>query len=96
MKFWVKVKKYLNKFNSQSSILQQVSKIHAQLPEGGILVFLTGQQEVNLLVRRLRNAFPYTAARNTEQDEEEEITKKKKKKVKRAPEISLPSIDLDK
>lgn len=95
------VKEAFRKVNLSSSNiplsfpLSQVSKIHAQLPEGGILVFLTGQQEVNLLVRRLRNAFPFTATQNTE-DEPEEETKKKKKKLKRTPEINLPSIDLDK
>ncbi|XP_013115687.2 probable ATP-dependent RNA helicase kurz [Stomoxys calcitrans] len=36
-------------------------KIHSQLPEGGILIFLTGQQEVNQLVRKLRRTFPYKA-----------------------------------
>lgn len=36
-------------------------KIHSKLPEGGILIFLTGQQEVNNLVRKLRRAFPYRA-----------------------------------
>lgn len=34
-------------------------KVHTKLPEGGILIFLTGQQEVNNLVRKLRRAFPY-------------------------------------
>lgn len=34
-------------------------KIHNKLPEGGILIFLTGQQEVNFVVRKLRKAFPY-------------------------------------
>ncbi|XP_017045925.1 probable ATP-dependent RNA helicase kurz [Drosophila ficusphila] len=34
-------------------------KIHNQLPEGGILIFVTGQQEVNQLVRKLRRMFPY-------------------------------------
>lgn len=34
-------------------------KIHNQLPEGGILIFLTGQQEVNFVVRKLRKAFPF-------------------------------------
>lgn len=34
-------------------------KIHNQLPEGGILIFVTGQQEVNQLVRKLRRTFPY-------------------------------------
>lgn len=36
-------------------------KIHTKLPEGGILIFLTGQQEVNNVVRKLRKAFPYKA-----------------------------------
>ncbi|CAO1440167.1 unnamed protein product [Diamesa hyperborea] len=34
-------------------------KIHSKLPEGGILVFLTGQQEVKHLVNKLRKLFPY-------------------------------------
>lgn len=33
-------------------------KIHTKLPDGGILIFLTGQQEVLQLVKRLRKAFP--------------------------------------
>uniref|UniRef100_A0A0N7Z9S6 RNA helicase n=1 Tax=Scylla olivacea TaxID=85551 RepID=A0A0N7Z9S6_SCYOL len=37
---------------------KKTCKIHRQLPEGGILVFLTGQQEVNTLVRKLRAIFP--------------------------------------
>lgn len=32
-------------------------KIHSKLPEGGILIFVTGQQEVNLLVRNLNFFF---------------------------------------
>ncbi|CAB4066530.1 DHX37 [Lepeophtheirus salmonis] len=38
--------------------LKKVSKIHTTLPDGGILIFLTGQQEVNLVVRKLRAMFP--------------------------------------
>lgn len=33
-------------------------KIHSKLPEGGILIFVTGQNEVKNLVRKLRKAFP--------------------------------------
>lgn len=33
-------------------------KINTKLPEGGILIFVTGQQEVNTLVKKLRQAFP--------------------------------------
>ncbi|CAG9791538.1 unnamed protein product [Diatraea saccharalis] len=34
-------------------------KIHTRLPEGGVLIFVTGQQEVKYLVRKLRTSFPY-------------------------------------
>ena len=37
---------------------KKVCKIHRQLPGGGILVFLTGQQEVQVLCHRLRSKFP--------------------------------------
>lgn len=43
-------------------------KIHTKLPEGGILVFLTGQQEVNNLVRKLRKAFPYKPPAKSKDD----------------------------
>lgn len=33
-------------------------KIHRQLKEGGILVFLTGQAEISALCRKLRRRFP--------------------------------------
>ena len=38
--------------------LKKAAMIHTDQPEGGILVFLTGQQEVNQVVRRLRKLFP--------------------------------------
>ena len=34
----------------------QVSQIHRQLPPGGILVFVTGQREVESLCKRLRSS----------------------------------------
>jgi ATP-dependent RNA helicase DHX37/DHR1 len=40
--------------------LMKVIKIHTRLPEGGILLFLTGQQEVNYVVRKLKKLFPYS------------------------------------
>ncbi len=36
---------------------QQVSQIHRTLPPGGVLVFLTGQREVENLCRKLRATF---------------------------------------
>ena len=41
--------------------LKKTAKIHKELPEGGILVFVTGQGEVNHMVKRLRKAFPARA-----------------------------------
>jgi ATP-dependent RNA helicase DHX37/DHR1 len=37
---------------------KKISKIHQRLPQGGILVFLTGQDEIRLLCDRLRERFP--------------------------------------
>ena len=38
--------------------LRKVCKIHRTLPEGGILIFVTGQQEVKEIVKRLNRLFP--------------------------------------
>ncbi|ANB14177.1 Ecm16p [Sugiyamaella lignohabitans] len=34
-------------------------KIHQKLPPGGILIFLTGQNEINQVCRKLKQAFPF-------------------------------------
>uniref|UniRef100_A0A2P2HYL0 RNA helicase n=3 Tax=Hirondellea gigas TaxID=1518452 RepID=A0A2P2HYL0_9CRUS len=47
----------------------KVCKIHRQLPEGAILVFLTGQQEVNLVCKQLRATFPRHASSGTDGSE---------------------------
>ncbi|KAH8396172.1 hypothetical protein KR222_004544 [Zaprionus bogoriensis] len=54
-------------------------KIHAQLPEGGILIFVTGQQEVNQLVRKLRRTFPY---RKQEQPKGEQVEQEQQAEAK--------------
>nr|CAD7403530.1 unnamed protein product [Timema cristinae] len=41
-----------------SEAYRKTCKIHSENPPGGILVFVTGQREVNSLVRKLRRAFP--------------------------------------
>ncbi|CAH1640969.1 unnamed protein product [Spodoptera littoralis] len=49
--------------NTNSDYLKEAYKkavkIHTRLPEGGILIFVTGQQEVRYLVKKLKAAFPY-------------------------------------
>jgi ATP-dependent RNA helicase DHX37/DHR1 len=37
---------------------KKICKIHRKLPPGGILVFLTGQNEINQLLKKLRQQFP--------------------------------------
>ncbi|CAI5756793.1 unnamed protein product [Candida verbasci] len=41
-------------------------KVHKKLPDGGILVFLTGQTEINTLVKRLRDEFPFKKSKKQE------------------------------
>ena len=41
-----------------SAAYRKVLRIHRELPHGGILVFLTGQREVELMCSKLRKAFP--------------------------------------
>lgn len=53
---------YFNKKTSSDYIKDcflKTCKIHTKLPEGGILVFVTGQVEVNYLVKKLRKTFPF-------------------------------------
>lgn len=82
----------------------KVVKIHTKLPDGGVLVFVTGQKEVNSLVKKLRNAFPlrnkkkYLEAGNGAQngsdiDEELDVILKKTKRKKKTR--ILPKINLD-
>jgi len=40
--------------NYEDVALKKICKIHRRLPQGGILVFLTGKQEIVRMVRRLR------------------------------------------
>ncbi|XP_054284834.1 probable ATP-dependent RNA helicase kurz [Macrosteles quadrilineatus] len=75
---------------------RKACKIHTQLPEGGILIFLTGQQEVNLVVKKLRKAFPLrsqkqnnlvsdkTEEKDKEDVEEDEVDEDLKDAMKKA------------
>jgi len=45
---------------------KKVSKIHERLPPGGILVFLTGKEEIRNLVKRLREQFPLQSSKPQE------------------------------
>ncbi len=43
--------------NYSEEAFKKVSKIHKRLPPGGILVFMTGQNEITNIVKRLRKEF---------------------------------------
>ncbi|XP_033947271.1 probable ATP-dependent RNA helicase DHX37 isoform X2 [Pseudochaenichthys georgianus] len=79
-------------------VFQKTCKIHRMLPPGGILVFLTGQAEVNNLCRQLRQAFPFRRGNTTNGEDEDADTSEAMrmfKKTKQKKTVSLPRIDLD-
>ncbi|XP_060532993.1 probable ATP-dependent RNA helicase kurz isoform X2 [Cylas formicarius] len=85
-------------------------KIHTKLPEGGVLIFVTGQREVNSLVKKLRRAFPLkhkagclrvgdgdkdSHEQDVNFDEDDQPSRRKKrKKVKIVPDIDLDDYDV--
>lgn len=46
-----------------SQFRPQVTRIHRELPPGGVLVFVTGQREVEYLCKKLRTHFAAVAKR---------------------------------
>ncbi|GIL53593.1 hypothetical protein Vafri_9207 [Volvox africanus] len=48
-----------------STAFRKVTRIHAELPPGGILVFLTGQREVNQLCKKLKSHYSARRRRAT-------------------------------
>lgn len=45
-------------YDYQEEAFKKACKIHQKLPKGGILIFLTGQQEILQMCKRLRKEFP--------------------------------------
>lgn len=76
-------------------VFHKTCKIHRMLPPGGILVFLTGQAEVNSVCRRLRRAFPFQRGGTKEGEEADAGDTRKFKKNKKKKAVSLPRINLD-
>lgn len=62
------------KFDYMEEAYNKVCKIHRKLPPGGILIFLTGQNEITTLVKRLRKQFPF-GSKNKKLYAEDENTK---------------------
>ncbi|KAI8332790.1 P-loop containing nucleoside triphosphate hydrolase protein [Chlamydoabsidia padenii] len=51
---------------------KKISKIHERLPHGGILVFLTGQNEITQLCKRLRKKYPALPPKSSKSAKSEE------------------------
>uniref|UniRef100_A0A8D0HC67 DEAH-box helicase 37 n=1 Tax=Sphenodon punctatus TaxID=8508 RepID=A0A8D0HC67_SPHPU len=85
----------LNEYNGEC--FRKVCKIHRMLPSGGILVFLTGQAEVNSLCRRLRKAFPFRKNKMAgDEDKDDTVEKTRRfKKSRQKKTTTLPKINLD-
>lgn len=75
--------------NYLKEAFRKVVKIHTKLPEGGILVFVTGQREVNHLVRKLSKAFPLKHKITVSEADALKTAIKQKKKLKLIPKIDL-------
>lgn len=54
----------ITKQDYQEEAYKKVCKIHTSLPEGGILVFLTGRREITYMVNRLKIEFSNSKLQN--------------------------------
>ncbi|XP_074640669.1 putative ATP-dependent RNA helicase DHX37 [Tubulanus polymorphus] len=70
---------------------KKICKVHRMLPEGGILVFVTGQQEVLTLCQKLRKTFPSLVKKTDSTGESEQPKTADESSTKPV----LPKIDLD-
>ncbi|WAR02924.1 DHX37-like protein, partial [Mya arenaria] len=83
-------------YTGMISCVFQTCKIHRMLPEGGILVFVTGQQEVHTLCRKLKAAFPmYDSTGQPLSDNQSSGRRKHTKKETQEEARKLPNISLD-
>lgn len=97
--------------NHINAAFAKVCKIHQTQPSGGILVFVTGRNEVNTLCRKLKKTFPSSKNSLDVNDDEstggsssrksaEAVEKKAIREMRKSKKIKkigqlLPTIDLD-
>uniref|UniRef100_A0A0L8FQZ0 Helicase C-terminal domain-containing protein n=1 Tax=Octopus bimaculoides TaxID=37653 RepID=A0A0L8FQZ0_OCTBM len=72
-------------------VYHKACKIHLELPEGGILIFVTSQQEVRTLCHYLKHRFPYNSGKTEKPLKPKFLQRKKPKNTKneKLPDISL-------
>lgn len=76
------------KFEYLDEAFNKACKIHKKLPPGGILIFLTGQNEITQVVKRLRAEFPF-ASRKNEHYENEDV------EYRRSNNVTMEAEDVD-
>lgn len=78
------------KFDYMEEAFKKTCKIHRRLPPGGILIFLTGQNEITTLVKKLRKEFPFKTTRPQYEDEENT-----KYRISNNVDMEAEDVDLD-
>eukprot|EP01083_Nonionella_stella_P095623 268492_1 len=75
----------------------KISKIHKRLPPGGILVFMTGRQEIEQMCTKLRNRFQSADAASISRKDTSQTKKSEDKVNEEAPDYSahVPSLESD-
>lgn len=71
---------------------KKITRIHHRLPAGGILVFLTGQDEIRLLCNKLRERFPDRSKSTSNGSDHENLHVKCSAKDM---EVELEDVDID-
>lgn len=56
-------------FDYAEEAFRKTCKIHQKLPPGAILIFMTGQQEITHMVKRLRREFPFPKKQHMKQQD---------------------------
>ncbi|KAI8391758.1 P-loop containing nucleoside triphosphate hydrolase protein [Radiomyces spectabilis] len=77
---------------------KKVSRIHERLPTGGILIFLTGQNEINQLCKMLRKKYPALPPKATNQEKKDEkaaVDIEKKSLKAPAGKVDMEEEDID-
>lgn len=60
--------------NYLSAVFKKVCAIHKRLPPGGILVFLTGEREIDWFCQKLRKKFPKGNMKGSNQDSKSDMS----------------------
>lgn len=81
-------------YNYLDEVYRKTCKIHQKLPPGGILIFLTGQNEITQMCKRLQKAFPFRGKKVDSRDPEISVRVSAKDTPTEAEDVDF-GIDVD-